>query len=89
MEVGRETFMYYGIRIKDPIEYVQGTDEIPIVFLVRDYHIPEDAFVSVMVGKAIQGRLSIIRSQIRIQNNAITIEPTKQMMAKTGLLNTN
>ena len=50
VEIRRDVYVLRD-RIKDPIEYVQGTDEIPIVFLVRDYHIPEDAFVSVMVEK--------------------------------------
>lgn len=82
MEIRRDVYVLRD-RIKDPIEYVQGTDEIPIVFLVRDYHIPEDAFVSVMVEKP-SGKAVYHTVTDSVQNNAITIEPTKQMMAEAG-----
>ena len=38
-------------KLKDPIDYVQNTNAIPIIFTMRDYDIPSGATAQIFVSK--------------------------------------
>lgn len=85
MEIRRDIYVLRD-RIKDPIEYVQGSDKIKIIFTLRDYEIPSGAEARVYIekpsGKSVYDKLENV-----IQGNEITIKPTKQMTAEAGIVN--
>lgn len=67
--------------IKDPIEYPQGADKVPIQFEIVDYDIPDNATAKVYVKKPSEKG---IYNTAEIKNNVLTVEPVKQMFAETG-----
>lgn len=73
----------YVIRnyLKDEIEYVRGTNAVPIYFCFKDFDIPEDATAKVFVakpsGKAVYNLCSIVEQTVRV-------EVTDQMFAEKG-----
>lgn len=85
MEIRRDIYVLRD-RIKDPIEYVQGSDKIPIVFTLKDYDVPAGASMRLYVEKP-SGKAVYNTVTGAIKGNAITINPTKQMSAETGVAN--
>ena len=68
---------------KEPIEMVQGTNGIPLIFYFRDYDIPTGTTASVFVqkpsGKAIQD-VGIVNAS----DDTVTVDTTAQMTAEVG-----
>lgn len=68
---------------KEPIEMVQGTDGIPLVFYFRDYDIPGDTTTSIFVqkpsGKAIQAS-----GTVSVNEDVVTVNTNSQMTAEVG-----
>lgn len=64
------------------IDYVQGTNAVPIIFTFRDWTVPSGAeariFVKKPSGKEVYNAASI-------SENAVTVNPTTQMFAESGL----
>ena len=85
MEIRRDIYVLRD-KIKDPIEYVQGADKIPIVFVLRDYTIPSGATMRLYTEKP-SGKAVYNTVTGAIKGNEITINPTKQMMAEAGMAN--
>lgn len=82
MQIQRDVYVLRDA-VKNPIEYVQGTDAIPIIFVVRDFTIPVGSTARVYVEKP---SMKAIYNDIpsSISGNKITIEVDKQMMAEAG-----
>lgn len=70
-------------RLKQPIDYVQGTDAIPIVFTFRDYDIPSNATVRVLVEKPSGHKR--FENVSTVSGNVVTVKPDEQMMAEAGI----
>lgn len=68
-------------KLKDPIDYVQNTNAIPIVFHFRDYAIPSGATANVFVQKP-SGKA--VYATATISGNDITVTITTQMVAEVG-----
>lgn len=85
MEIRRDIYVLRD-RIKDPIEYVQGSDKIQIIFTLKDYDIPAGASMRLYVEKP-SGKAVYNTVTGAIKGNVITINPTKQMSAETGVAN--
>ncbi len=68
--------------LKDKIDYVRGTNAVPIYFEFRDYDIPEGASAKVFVmkpsGKAVYNICTIFDQEVRV-------EVTSQMFIEEGL----
>lgn len=70
-------------KIKDPIEYLQGTNAIPIEFSFRDFDIPANSVIRVLVEKPSgHKRFEEITA---ISGNVVTVYPDQQMMAEAGI----
>lgn len=70
-------------KLKRPIDYLQGTNAIPIEFTFKDFNIPEGAIVRVLVEKPSgHKRFEEITTQ---SGNVITLHPDQQMMAEAGI----
>lgn len=67
--------------IKIPIDYVQNTNAIPIIFHFRDFQIPAGATAQVFVQKP--SGLAVYNSAT-ISGNDVTVDVTTQMMAEVG-----
>lgn len=70
-------------KIKQPIDYVQGTDAIPIEFTFRDCQIPANATVRVLVEKPSGHKR--FENVSTVSGNVVTIKPDQQMMAEAGI----
>ena len=68
--------------LKDKIDYMRGTNAVPIYFNFKDYEIPEEAEAKVFVikpsGKAVYNKCAISGQTVRV-------EVTDQMFAETGI----
>lgn len=71
-------------KLKDPIDYVQNTNAIPIVFHFRDYAIPSGATANIFVQKP-SGKA--VYATAAISENDITVTITTQMVAEVGFSN--
>lgn len=67
--------------VKIPIDYVQNTNAIPIIFHFRDFQIPSGATAQVFVQKP--SGLAVYNSAT-ISGNDVTVDVTTQMMAEVG-----
>lgn len=67
--------------VKIPIDYVQNTNAIPIIFHFRDFQIPAGATAQVFVQKP--SGLAVYNSAT-ISGNDVTVDVTTQMMAEVG-----
>ena len=69
-------------KLKDKIDYVRGTNAVPIYFEFRDYDIPEGASAKVFVmkpsGKAVYNICTIFGQEVRV-------EVTSQMFIEEGM----
>lgn len=67
--------------VKIPIDYVQNTNAIPIIFHFRDFQIPAGATAQVFVHKP--SGLAVYNAAT-ISGNDVTVDVTTQMMAEVG-----
>lgn len=67
--------------ISYPINYVQGTNTIPIELILADYNIPSGAEVRVYIKKP-SGKE--VYNNCTYSGNVVTIQPTLQMFAESG-----
>ena len=67
--------------IKTPIDYVRGTNAIPIVFHFRDYDIPSGSTAAVYVKKP-SG--NAVYNNASVSGNDVTVDVTTQMFAEFG-----
>lgn len=63
------------------VDYVQGTNTIPIVFDIVDYNIPAGAIANIYIKKPSGAQ---IYNSCSISGNKITVNPTTQMFAESG-----
>lgn len=82
-QINRDIYVLSS-KVKDPIDYVRLTNNIPIVFTFRDYDIPSGSAAQVYVqkpsGKAVYDDASI-------SGNVVTVTVTDQMFAELGVSN--
>lgn len=69
-------------KIKEPIDYVQNTNAIPIIFALRDYDIPSGATAQIFVLKP-SGKS--VYNTAEISDNIITVNVTTQMFSEVGV----
>ena len=69
-------------KLKDPIDYVQNTNAIPIIFTMRDYDIPSGATAQIFVSKP-SGKS--VYNAAEISDNIITVNVTTQMFSEVGV----
>ena len=72
--------------VKYPIDYPQGSDKIPLVFVARDYDLPSGSTARICVEKP-SGKIIYNDITGSINGNEITVQPQKQMMAEAGRTN--
>lgn len=70
-------------RLKQPIDYMQGTNAVPIEFCFRDYEIPSDAELRVLVAKPSGHKR--YENVVTRAGNVVTVKPDQQMMAEAGI----
>ncbi len=68
--------------LKDKIDYMRGTNAVPIYFNFKDYEIPEDAEAKVFVLKPSQ---KAVYDKCSIHGNQVHVDPTDQMFAEVGI----
>lgn len=80
-QIERDVFVLKS-NLKNPIDYVRGTNLLPIIMHFRDISIPSRATATVFVqkpsGKAVQASAAI-------SGDSVTITVTTQMFAEIGL----
>lgn len=64
------------------IDYVQGTNAVPILFTFRDWTVPSGAEARIFVKKP-SGKE--VYNGATISGNTVTVNPTTQMFAEAGL----
>ena len=69
-------------KLKNPIDYVQNTNAIPIIFTMRDYDIPSGATAQIFVSKP-SGKS--VYNAAEISNNIVTVNVTTQMFSEVGV----
>lgn len=79
--INRDVYVLRDV-LKDKIDYMRGTNAVPIYFTFRDYEIPEEAEAKVFVikpsGKAVYNKCAIFDQTVRV-------DVTDQMFAEAGL----
>lgn len=82
-QINRDIYVLSS-KVKDPIDYVRLTNDIPIVFTFRDYDIPPGSAAQVYVqkpsGKAVYDKATI-------SGNVVTVTVRDQMFAELGVSN--
>lgn len=78
--INREVYVLRDM-LKDTIDYVRGTNAVPIYFDFKDYEIPEGAAARVFVLKP-SGKASY--NLCAIFDQVVRVEPTTQMFAEVG-----
>lgn len=80
-QINRDIYVLSS-KVKDPIDYVRLTNDIPIVFTFRDYDIPSGSTAQVYVqkpsGKAVYDKATI-------SGNVVTVTVRDQMFAELGV----
>lgn len=80
-QIDRDVYVTRDV-LKTPIQYVRGTDYLPIVMHFRDFNIPEDASAQVFIAKP-SG--NIFYGAATISGNDVTIATEEQMFIELGL----
>ena len=71
--------------LKQPIHYTQGSDALPILFLFKDYVIPDGTTAAVFVSKPSgKGVHDDTAATVNVGDNSVTVNVTKQMVAEAG-----
>lgn len=68
--------------VSQPIDYVQGTNAIPIVFHLRDYNIPDGATAKIYIRKP-SGKKEY--QAVAIDGNDIVIDVKDTMFSEAGM----
>ena len=63
------------------IDYVQGTNAVPIIFTFRDWTVPSGAEARIFVKKPSRKE---VYNEASISGNTVTVNPTTQMFAEYG-----
>lgn len=79
-QINRDVYVLSN-KIKDPINYVQGTDALDIVFNFRDFEIPDSSSAQVFVSKP-SGK-GVYNTAV-IAGNAVTVNTTPEMFSEVG-----
>lgn len=82
-QINRDIYVLSS-KVKDPIDYVRLTNDIPIVFTFRDYDIPSGSTAQVYVQKP-SGKA--VYDTAAISGNVVTVTVTDQMFAELGVSN--
>lgn len=69
-------------KLKNPIDYVQNTNAIPIIFTMRDYDIPSGATAQIFVSKP-SGKS--VYDKALISDNTVTVNVSTQMFSEVGV----
>lgn len=80
-QINRDIYVLSS-KVKDPIDYVRLTNDIPIVFTFRDYDIPSGSAAQVYVQKP-SGKA--VYDTATISGNVVTVTVTDQMFAELGV----
>ena len=80
-QIERDVFVTKN-SLKNPIQYVRGTDLLSIVFHFRDFEIPDGASAEVIVAKP-DG--NAVYTTAEISGNDVTVSVTEQMFIVLGL----
>lgn len=83
-QIERDVYVTTNANVKNPIDYVAGTNALPIVFTFRDFDIPEGASATYYVKKPSK---KAVWNTAQISGNAVTIPVTTQTFAEEGLNN--
>ena len=79
-QINRDIYVLSN-KIKNPVDYVQGTDALDIIFKFRDFEIPDaseaQVFVSKPSGKAVYNTAVIT-------GNTVTVNTTPEMFSEIG-----
>lgn len=70
--------------IKQTIHYTQGTDALPILFLFKDYDIPDGTPVGIYVEKPSKKGVQSTSATLDVGENSILVDMDKQMVAEIG-----
>ena len=79
-QINRDIYVLSS-KVKDPIDYVQNTNVIPLIFHFRDFQIPSGATAQVFVQKP--SGLAVYNTA-SISGNDVTVDVTTQMFAEVG-----
>ena len=80
-QINRDIYVLSS-KVKDPIDYVRLTNDIPIVFTFRDYDIPSGATAQIFVSKP-SGKS--VYNAAEISSNIVTVNVTTQMFSEVGV----
>lgn len=80
-QINRDIYVLSS-KVKDPIDYVRLTNDIPIVFAFRDYDIPPGSAAQVYVQKP-SGKA--VYDTAAISGNVVAVTVTDQMFAELGV----
>lgn len=81
MEISRDVYVAQK-RIKNPIDYVQGTNAIQIAFTFRDYDIASGSTARVYV---LRPDKTVEYNEASISGNTVIVQPTTSMFSLPGL----
>lgn len=79
-QINRDIYVLSN-KIKNPVDYVQGTDALDIVFNFRDFEIPDSSSAQVFVSKP-SGK-GVYNTAV-IAGNAVTVNTTPEMFSEVG-----
>ena len=84
MNIIRRDVFVIRERLPNAIQYVQGTDTVPIYFKFRDITFPAGTKANVYIRKP-SGKEVYDTAIINMADNSVTVNITKQMSAEVGL----
>ena len=70
--------------LKQTIYYTQGTDALPILFMFKDYDIPEGTSIGVFVEKPSKKGVQSTSATLNIDENSVLVDMDRQMVAEIG-----
>ena len=79
-QINRDIYVLSN-KIKNPVDYVQGTDALDIIFKFRDFEIPDAAEAQVFVSKP-SGKA--VYNTAVITGNTVTVNTTPEMFSEIG-----
>ena len=81
-QIERDVYVATNATVKNPIDYVAGTNALPIVFNFRDFDIPDGAEATYYVKKPSK---KAVWNAATISGNTVTIPVTTQTFAEEGI----
>lgn len=70
--------------LKQTIYYTQGTDALPVLFVFKDYDIPNGTSVGIYVEKPSKKGFQSTSATLNVNENSILVDMDKQMVAEIG-----